>query len=157
MYFCYSLPSIVFERIVREDGCLHAVWSEDQARTDQKYVIGDDMPEVEDFETRWPKEGDRLFAESVWGYGAPVVRDPGERFYSMPLGYKRGGDILINQAAVDVLDRPNVIYAALFCYRQFVELSLKHLIGEFGKGETPKEKHQRIPINSPASGKDSCS
>jgi hypothetical protein len=60
----------------------------------------------------------------------------------MPMGYKRAGDILIDQAAADVVDRPNVIYAALFCYRQFIELSLKRLIEEFGKGEAPKNTHE---------------
>jgi len=58
------------------------------------------------------------------------------------MGYKRAGDILIDQAAADVVDRPNVIYAALFCYRQFIELSLKRLIEEFGKGEAPKNTHE---------------
>lgn len=106
--------------------------------------MSDDMPETEDFETRWPKEGDLLFVESAWAYDAPVVRDPGERFYRMPMGYKRAGDILIDQAVADVVDRPNVIYAAVFCYRQFIELSLKRLIEEFGKGEvySPKNTHE---------------
>jgi hypothetical protein len=28
--------------------------------------MSDDMPETEDFEKRWPKEGDLLFVESAW-------------------------------------------------------------------------------------------
>ncbi len=101
------------------------------------------MPEAEDFEIRWPKDGDRLFVESAWAHDAPVVRDPGERFYRMPLGYKRAGDILIDQAASDVADRRNIIYAALFCYRQSIELFLKRLIEEFGNGKiySPKNTH----------------
>ena len=43
------------------------------------------------------------------------------------MGYKRAGDLLVDQAATDVVDRPNVIYAALFCYRQSIELFLKRL------------------------------
>lgn len=92
----------------------------------------DDLPETEDFESRWPEDGDRLFVESHWSYNAYVVRDPGERFYRMPLGYKRAGDILIDRAAADVVDRANVIYAAVFCYRQSIELFLKQLIEAFG-------------------------
>jgi hypothetical protein len=105
--------------------------------------MSNDMPEAEDFETRWPKDGDRLFVESAWAYDAPVVRDPGERFYRMPMGYKRAGDILIDQVAADVVDRRNIIYAALFCYRQYIELSLKRLMEEFGKGKvySPKNTH----------------
>lgn len=75
---------------------------------------------------------------------AHVVRDPAERFYRMPLGYKRAGDILIDHAANDAVDRANIIYAALFCYRQSVELFLKSLIKEFGKGKvySPKNTHE---------------
>jgi hypothetical protein len=106
--------------------------------------MSNDMPEAEDFETRWPKDGDRLFVESALACDAPVVRDPGERFYRMPMGYKRAGDILIDQAAAVVVDRRNIIYAALFCYRQSIELFLKRLIEEFGNGKvySPKNTHE---------------
>jgi len=98
--------------------------------------MSDELPEREDFESRWPKDGDRLFVESAWGYDAHVVRDPGERFYRMPMGFKRAGDVLVDQAGADVADRPNIIYAALFCYRQSIELSLKVLIEKFRSGRT---------------------
>lgn len=102
------------------------------------------MLEAEDFDTRWPKDDDRLFVESTWAYDAHVVRDPAERFYRMPMGYKRAGDLLIDQAATDATDRANVIYAALFCYRQSIELFLKRLIEEFGQGRvySPKHSHE---------------
>ena len=63
-----------------------------------------DKRENEKLETRWPKEGDRLFVESAWAYDAPVVCDPQERLYRMPMGYNRAGDILIDQAVSDVID-----------------------------------------------------
>lgn len=99
------------------------------------------MPETEDPEARWPKDGDRLFVESTWAYDAHVVRDPGERFYRLPMGYKRAGDILIGSAATDLVDRRNVIYAALFSYRQSIELFLKRVIEEFGNGTAYSPKH----------------
>ncbi len=99
------------------------------------------ISETENFESRWPKDGDHLFIESAWAYDAHIVSDPGERFYRMPMGYKRAGDILIDKAATDVVDRRNVIYAALFCYRQHIELSLKSLIEEFGKGKAHEPKN----------------
>lgn len=103
----------------------------------------EDISENDDFESRWLKDDDRLFIESAWAYDAHVVRHPGERFYRMPKGYKRAGDILVDQAAADVVDRPNIIYATLFCYRQFIELSLKHLVEEFNRGKDyePKNTH----------------
>lgn len=106
--------------------------------------MSSDAPETDHFETRWPKDGDRLFREFAWAYDAHVVRDPAERFYRMPMGYKRAGDILIDQATTDVVDRPNVIYAALFCYRQSIELFLKSLIDAFGNGKvySPKITHK---------------
>ncbi len=103
--------------------------------------MNDDLPEAKDLDTRWPKDGDRLFVESTWAYDAQVVRDPGERFYRLPMGYKRAGDLLIDQAATDVADRANVIYAALFCYRQSIELFLKRLIEQFGKGNVYSPRH----------------
>jgi len=84
-------------------------------------------------EARWPSEGDRLFVEAHRGYAAQVVAHPGERFYRLPKGYKRAGDILTEQALDDPVDRRNIVYAALFCYRQSIELFLKSLIHEFGQ------------------------
>ena len=105
-------------------------------------MMSDGTTESDDLEDRWPKEGDRLFVESGWSYDACVatVRKPAERFYRMPMGYKRAGDILIDRAAVDVVDRPNVIYAAIFCYRQSIELFLKGLVEEFG-AHSPQYNH----------------
>ena len=102
------------------------------------------MSEAGDLELRWPKDGDRLFVALAWGQDAHVARHPGERFYRMPMGYKCAGDLLIEQAAADIADRSNVIYAALFCYRQSVELFLKKLIADFGNGQaySPKNTHE---------------
>jgi hypothetical protein len=62
----------------------------------------------------------------------------------MPMGSKRAGDSLIDQAAADVVDRAHIIDAALVCYRQSIELLLKHRIEECGKGKgcTPKHTHE---------------
>ncbi|MDB5352828.1 MAG: hypothetical protein JWN86_4075 [Planctomycetota bacterium] len=107
-------------------------------------IMRNDSPESEAFESPWPKDDDRLFLESAWAYDAHVVIDPGERFYRMPKGYKRAADILIEQAASNLADRSNVIYAALFCYRQSIELYLKKIIDMFGDGKvySPKNTHK---------------
>jgi hypothetical protein len=102
------------------------------------------MPEIDDLDSRWPQEGDRLFVSSSWAYDAHVVSDPAERFYRLPMGYKRAGDILVEQAISNVVDRSSVIYPALFCYRQSLELFLKKLIDEFGQGKvfSPRHTHE---------------
>jgi hypothetical protein len=104
--------------------------------------MSDGGSKPEDLEDHWPRDGDRLFIEASWAYDAYVVRDPKERFYRMQMGYKRAGDVLIEHAGAHVVDRANVIYAALFCYRQSIELFLKRLIDEFGtKSYMPKNTH----------------
>ena len=94
--------------------------------------MSSDGTENEELGERWPTDGDRLFVDAVWTRGAPVARDSKERFYRMPMAYKRAGDLLVHQAAAEVVDRKNVIFPALFCYRQSIELFLKRLIEEFG-------------------------
>ena len=44
-------------------------------------------------EEDWPKDGARLFGVSSWATDAPISNDPGERFYRLPMGYKRTGDM----------------------------------------------------------------
>jgi hypothetical protein len=107
-----------------------------------------DQSIVDDFESRLPRDGDCLLKESTWAFDAQVVSDPAERFYRMPMGYKRAGDLLIDQAMTNVVDRSNVIYPALFCYRQSIELSLKRMVAEFGFGRvyTPRNTHNLIVL-----------
>lgn len=93
----------------------------------------------DELETRWPCDSDRLFVEQSWASDAHIVRDPNERFYRMPMGYMRPADLLIERAMNDVVDRTNIVYAALFCYRQSTELFLKSLLSRFSS-ETPQSK-----------------
>lgn len=90
-------------------------------------------------ELRWPQQGDRLFVESAWASDAQIVRDPNERFHRMSIGYKRAGDLLVDQARMDVIDRRNVIYPALFCYRQSLELFLKWIVDDFGPNDVTQD------------------
>jgi hypothetical protein len=104
--------------------------------------MSDGNSEAEKGEVRWPRDSDCLFLETSWAHDAQVARHPKERFYRMPTGYKRSGDLLVERAALDVVDRANVVYAALFCYRQSIELFLKQLINEYGTNTCePKNTH----------------
>lgn len=99
-----------------------------------------DDEEDGNFELRWPKEGDHMFVEAESPSDAHVTGDPAERFYRMPMGYKRAGDILVDRADVDLADRRNIIYPALFCYRQSIELFLKKIVDAFGGADLRSQK-----------------
>jgi hypothetical protein len=99
-----------------------------------------DDEEDEDLELRWPREGDHMFVEAEAPSDARVAGDPAERFYRMPMGYKRAGDILLDHIKSDLADRGNVIYPALFCYRQSIELFLKKIVDEFGSDDLRSQK-----------------
>jgi hypothetical protein len=99
-----------------------------------------DDAKSEAFEDRWPEDGDRLFVESHWSFDARLTSNPAERFYRLPLGYKLAGDILLDRAGADPGDRSNVIYPALFCYRQTIELFLKKIVDHFGDDDLRKKK-----------------
>jgi len=83
----------------------------------------------------FPSVGDRLFiqADVRDSAVAGLTTDPAERFYRLPLGYKRAGDVLTDKAAQDHIDRMNIIYSALHCYRHAIELFLKQSIDVCGE------------------------
>src|ERR1700722_7320863 len=93
----------------------HRTWHRrhDQIAKPHGAIMNADTPEETDLEDRWPQEGDRLFIETNGACDAHVVRAPKERRFRMPRGYKRAGDILIEQAGSDLIDRRNTIYPAL--------------------------------------------
>jgi hypothetical protein len=63
------------------------------------------------------------------------------------MGYKRAGDILVDRAIADLVDRHNIIYPALFCYRQAIELFLKRIVDAFGdENLRGKEKRHELDI-----------
>src|SRR5437867_4868885 len=81
--------------------------------------------------TRWPREEDCLFRDTGLASDMFLAGDPGERSYRLPQGYKRAGDVLLEQVAACSADQSNLIYPALFCYRQSLELFLKTLLERF--------------------------
>jgi hypothetical protein len=95
--------------------------------------MGDDEPREAIPEERWPRASDRMFREAGWPPGVRVAASPAERFYRMPMGYKRAGDILADRAEADPVDRENIVFGALFCYRQSLELFMKRILEAFGE------------------------
>jgi hypothetical protein len=82
---------------------------------------------------RWPKSGDRLFAPAPDGLPEAKTHSDGfTRFVFMIDGYKRAADILVDEANSDKLAVGELVYPIVFCYRQFIELSLKWQIVTYG-------------------------
>ncbi|MDE2166568.1 MAG: hypothetical protein KGJ66_09560 [Alphaproteobacteria bacterium] len=79
------------------------------------------------FSTRWPKNSDRLFRTNAT---VPLAQSLSERWYRLILGYKRAGDLLIKEAVENRLDRRNLLYPIIFCYRHYLELTLKAMLDE---------------------------
>jgi len=93
---------------------------------------------------RWPTRGDRLFAPDIFD-DAEIHSDTVSRFVFLMDGYKDAGDVLVEEALSDDVARNGLVYPILFCYRQFIELSLKWQIehyGEFCNVEKPGNTHK---------------
>jgi hypothetical protein len=99
---------------------------------------------------RYPTTGDLLLSPGRDAFlaaeGEANRNAAAERRYRLLRGYKRAGDILIQNALTEREDRDNVIFPALFNYRHYVELALKAAVEEHGAlvdvslGEKPNHK-----------------
>jgi hypothetical protein len=82
---------------------------------------------------RWPTPGDRLFqAAANPDANAYVEKQPRQRLFLMTEGYKKAADTLVDEACKDRFERDCLVYPIIFCYRHYIELSLKDLIASFG-------------------------
>jgi hypothetical protein len=96
------------------------------------------------FTERWPETGDRLFSA---GRDSFLAQAPTERNYRLLQGYKRAGDILVQNARAERYDRDSLIFPALFNYRHYIELALKAIIEEHGAfaGVSLEERSHELP------------
>lgn len=82
---------------------------------------------------RWPVAGDSPFVTSErWQNNASIDPFGHGRLGMMVLGYKIAADLMVGHVATTRYDGDALIYPIIFNYRQFVELSLKHLISSYG-------------------------
>ena len=95
---------------------------------------------------RWPKMGDKLFLEGQPAYGAFLARHPGERLHHLTEGYKLAADLLVEQAEAEAWRRRKLVYPVVFCYRHFLELTLKAMLEQYGAmGDVaPNWAHHRL-------------
>ncbi|MER2635697.1 MAG: hypothetical protein ABTQ30_17780 [Rhizobiaceae bacterium] len=93
---------------------------------------------------RWPKHGDRLLSS---GRDVFLANSEAERSFRLLRGYKRAGDILIQNAMTDPHHRDSLIFPALFSYRHYIELALKATVEEHGNfaGVTLNSKNHKLP------------
>jgi hypothetical protein len=95
--------------------------------------------EADDLPSLWPRRGMRAFIETQPFGGAWMARRADERMYRMIKGFRQAGDLLIAECEAEPERAQNLVYPALFAYRQAVELCLKNILIEFGAvgGEKP--------------------
>lgn len=89
----------------------------------------------------WPKIGDKLFLEDSSAHAAFVAKDTSERRYHLKEGYKLAADLLVAQSEVEPWRRKRLIYPIVFCYRHFLELTVKAILEEYGE---PSDKHHKL-------------
>jgi hypothetical protein len=83
---------------------------------------------------RWPARGDRLFVAASDPATEAEIHDwTSSRSGFMTDGYKTAADKLVEEALGDRIVRHELIYPIIFCYRQFIELSLKRQILSYGR------------------------
>lgn len=83
--------------------------------------------------TRWPKLEDHPFAASP--DKRSIRLDPGvgcSPLETMAIGYFDAARLLLEACEAEGYKATRLGYPAIFLYRQFIELSLKHVLGVYG-------------------------
>jgi hypothetical protein len=95
---------------------------------------------------RWPKIGDKLFPQRQSAYGAYLEHHPPGRLYHMTQGYKLAADLLVEQAEAEAWRKQKLVYPTVFCYRHFLELTLKAMLENYGSmgNVTANWSHHRL-------------
>jgi hypothetical protein len=99
-----------------------------------------DTDGTEDLPLLWPSLNDRAFVETRAFRGAWVANRAEERLFRMIKGFHEAGDVLVSESEAEPHRAQNLVYPAIFAYRQSLELRLKSLLLDFGHaaGEPPE-------------------
>jgi len=82
---------------------------------------------------RWPTKGDAPFLEAADpGQNAVIADDGVTRLVLMTDGYKAAADLAVTHTLENSADRDLLVFAIIFNYRQFLELSLKYQLATHG-------------------------
>jgi hypothetical protein len=85
---------------------------------------------------KWPSRGDRLLrADDDWEKAVSFEDHPLARDVHIWEGYMRAGAALVDlcEQSGDRLDRHELVYPILFCYRHALELAMKWIVGQYGR------------------------
>jgi hypothetical protein len=85
-----------------------------------------------DFDSMWPREGEKPFVEVPPWQGAWAAKRTDERLYRMIKGFHEAGDLLVAESTVNPRRSLNLLFPAIFSYRQSLELRLKYLLMAYG-------------------------
>ena len=82
---------------------------------------------------RWPKAGDRLFGNnSNTTNNAEISANADTRHQRMTNGYKEAADLLLARGLEEPPLQSALIYPTVYCYRHYLELTLKGFITRYG-------------------------
>ena len=103
--------------------------------------------ELDELRLLWPRPGAKAFVEAKPFHGAWVASRGDERIYRMIKGFRETGDLLVAESKAEPQRAQNLIYPALFAYRQALELRLKNILIEFEPmaGERPDFRSHDLP------------
>jgi hypothetical protein len=103
-----------------------------------------DARPLDRFSERWPTKGDRIFLPGRDAWPADSI---GERVYRLAKGYKLAADALVHNFLGEPRDHDNLIYPILFCYRHYIEITLKQIIDDHGPwlGIRPGNQDHKLP------------
>ncbi len=92
-----------------------------------------------DLDLMWPREGEKAFVEVHPWQGAWAAKRTDERLYRMIKGFHEAGDLLVAESTANSRRSMNLLFPAIFSYRQSLELRLKYLLMAYGPlaGEAP--------------------
>jgi hypothetical protein len=79
----------------------------------------------------WPAVGEKLFVDDApdWHNNASL-HDMGASWRRYAEGYRRGAALLVEYVNKGNRDQDFLVFPIVFCYRQYLELQMKHLVLE---------------------------
>jgi hypothetical protein len=94
----------------------------------------------------WPRPTDKAFVEVQAFRGAWTAKRTDERLYRMIKGFHEAGDLLVAESLAEPRRALDLLYPAIFAYRQSLELQLKYLLLAYGPlaGEKPDYRQHSL-------------
>ena len=89
----------------------------------------------------WPQKGDHLFKPG--GHRKLAIPKLNKTLSYMALGYRLAGDLLVQRLEQNYTGEP-LVFPIIFCYRQYVELTLKEIIQYVHDYEGTGEDYKKI-------------